>query len=52
MISQNKQITALIEQTATTFDGNIQSATDGLSMIDSWIDALDENGDDQGHRQP
>jgi hypothetical protein len=49
MISQNEQITALIEQTADTFDGGIisTSATDGLSIIDKWIDALDENGDDQ-----
>lgn len=49
MTSQNEQITALIEQTADTFDGGIQSttATDGMSVIDQWIDALDENGDDQ-----
>ncbi|KAB7728637.1 hypothetical protein F5984_17505 [Rudanella paleaurantiibacter] len=49
MTSQNEQITALIEQTADSFDGSIQSTTaiDGMSVIDRWIDALDENGDDQ-----
>ncbi|TAE29426.1 MAG: hypothetical protein EAZ91_12830 [Cytophagales bacterium] len=49
MISQNEQVTSLIEQTANTLDGSIQAstATDGLSLIDQWIDALDENGDDQ-----
>lgn len=49
LTSQDPQTTSLIEQTVSTFDGGIQSTTaqDGLSLIDQWIDLLDQNGNDE-----
>ena len=49
LTSQNPATTALIEQTITTFDSGIQTTTlnSGVSIIDQWIDLLDENGTDE-----
>ncbi|WP_338875221.1 hypothetical protein WBJ53_06315 [Spirosoma sp. SC4-14] len=48
MISQNPNQASLIEQTVNTFDGSIgaTTATDGLSIIDQWLNRLDGAGDD------
>jgi uncharacterized protein Yka (UPF0111/DUF47 family) len=48
MISQNPNQTSLIEQTVNTFDGAIDetTATDGLSLIDQWLNRLEDAGDD------
>lgn len=49
LTSQDPKTTSLIEQTVSLFDSGIQStsAQDGLSLIDQWIDLLDENGNDE-----
>ena len=49
LTSQNPATTALIEQTIKAFDSGIQTTTlnSGVSMIDQWIDLLDENGTDE-----
>ena len=49
LTSQNSATTALIEQTIKAFDSGIQTTTlnSGVSMIDQWIDLLDENGTDE-----
>jgi hypothetical protein len=49
LTSQDTQTTSLIDQTVSTFAGGIQSTTpqDGLSLIDQWIDRLDEIGSDE-----
>ena len=49
LTSQDPQTTSLIEQTVSTFDSGIQSTTpqDGLSLIDQWIELLDQNGNDE-----
>lgn len=49
LTSQDPATTALIEQTITTLDSGIQATTptDGLSLIDQWIDLLDQNGNDE-----
>jgi tRNA uridine 5-carbamoylmethylation protein Kti12 len=48
MITNDQNQLSLIGQTVNTFDGNIDSttATDGLSVIDKWLNRLDEVGDD------
>jgi len=48
MISQDQNQTSLIEQTVNTFDGGIgaTTATDGLSIIDQWLNRLDVAGDE------
>ncbi|GAB3542458.1 hypothetical protein [Spirosoma fluminis] len=48
MISQDPNQTSLIEQTVTTFDGAINetTATDGPSLIDQWLNRLEDAGDD------
>ena len=48
MISQDSNQTSLIEQTVNTFDGAIgeTTATDGLSLIDQWLNRLDAVDDD------
>ncbi|MCK8492730.1 MULTISPECIES: hypothetical protein [Spirosoma] len=48
MISQDQNQTSLIEQTVNTFDGAIgeTTATDGLSLIDQWLNRLDVAGDE------
>ena len=49
LTSQDPATTALIEQTISTLDSGIQTTTptDGLSLIDQWIDLLDQNGNDE-----
>ena len=49
LTSQDPSTTALIEQTVSAFDSGIQQTTpkDGLSIIDQWIDLLDQNGNDE-----
>ncbi|ARK10343.1 hypothetical protein [Fibrivirga algicola] len=49
LTSQNPDTTALIEQTINAFDSGIQTTTptSGLTLIDQWIDLLDENGTDE-----
>lgn len=48
MITNDQNQLSLIGQTVNTFDGNIDTttATDGLSLIDKWLDRLDDAGDD------
>ncbi|MBO0930906.1 hypothetical protein [Fibrella aquatilis] len=49
MTSQDPKTTALIEQTVSAFDSGIQNTApkDGLSLIDQWIEFLDQNGTDE-----
>ncbi|WP_080238451.1 hemerythrin domain-containing protein [Spirosoma rigui] len=48
MISKDQNQISLIEQTVTTFDSGISTVEpqDGISIIDKWLDRLDEAGDD------
>lgn len=48
MTSKDPNQISLIEQTVNTFDGDIDSTTasDGLSIIDQWLNRLDETGDE------
>jgi len=48
MISNDENQLSLIGQTVNTFDGNIDetTASDGLSLIDKWLNRLDEAGDE------
>ena len=48
MISQNADITKLIEQTDYLFDSGIDSTTpsDGATLLDQWLKALANNGND------
>ncbi|QJW91453.1 hypothetical protein HNV11_19755 [Spirosoma taeanense] len=48
MISKDQNQISLIEQTVNTFEGAIDdtTATDGLSLIDQWLNRLDETGDE------
>ncbi len=48
MISQNPDITKLIEQTDYLFDSGIDSTTpsDGASLLDQWLNALANNGNE------
>lgn len=49
LTSQDPQTTGLIERTISAFDSGIQTTTpqDGLTLIDQWIDLLDQNGNDE-----
>jgi hypothetical protein len=48
MISQDQNQTSLIEETVNAFDSGISNIEpqDGLSLIDRWLDRLDQVGDD------
>lgn len=48
MIAKDQNQRSLIDQTVNTFDGAVNETTtaDGLSLIDKWLDRLDEVGDD------
>lgn len=48
MIAKDQNQVSLIEQTVNTFDSAINETTtaDGLSLIDKWLNRLDEIGDD------
>ncbi len=48
MISNDQNQLSLIGQTVNTFDGEINetTASDGLSLIDKWLNRLDEAGDE------
>ena len=48
MIAKDQNQVSLIDQTVNTFDGGINETTtaDGLSLIDKWLNRLDEVGDD------
>ncbi|UFH54277.1 hypothetical protein [Spirosoma sp. KNUC1025] len=48
MISKDQAQISLIDETVNTLDGNIDTttATDGLSLIDKWLNRLEEVGDD------
>jgi len=48
MISKDQTQLSLVNQTVNTFDGAIDetTATDGLSLIDKWLNRLDEAGDE------
>jgi hypothetical protein len=48
MIAKDQNQISLVEETVTTFDGKIDdtTATDGLSLIDKWLNRLDEAGDE------
>jgi len=48
MISQDQNQASLIQQTVNAFDSGISSVEpqDGITLIDKWLDRLDEMGDD------
>ncbi|MBD2751619.1 hypothetical protein [Spirosoma validum] len=48
MIAKDQNQITLIDETVNTLDGNIDTttATDGLSLIDKWLNRLEEVGDD------
>ncbi|MCX6214534.1 hypothetical protein [Spirosoma sp.] len=48
MIAKDQNQISLIEETVNTFDGNIDetTATDGLSIIDKWLNRLDSVSDE------
>lgn len=48
MISKDQNQISLIEQTVNAFDSGISTVEtqDGISLIDKWLDRLDETGDD------
>ncbi|GAB4021807.1 hypothetical protein [Spirosoma koreense] len=48
MISKNQSQISLIDETVNTLDGNIDTttATDGMALIDKWLNRLEEAGDD------
>ncbi|ADB42241.1 hypothetical protein [Spirosoma linguale] len=48
MIAKDQNQISLIEETVNTFDGNIDetTATDGLSIIDKWLNRLDSISDE------
>ncbi len=48
MIAKDQNQISLIDQTVNTFDGAVNETTtaDGLSLIDKWLNRLDEVGDD------
>ena len=49
MTSQDPKTTSLIEQTVSALNGDIQAMPpqDGLSILDQWIEFLDQNGTDE-----
>ncbi len=48
MIAKDQNQISLVEETVNTFDGAVSetTATDGLSLIDKWLNRLDEAGDE------
>lgn len=48
MISKDQNQISLIEQTVNAFDSGISNVEpqDGITLIDKWLDRLDEVGDD------
>lgn len=48
MISKDQNQISLIEQTVNAFDSGISNVEpqDGITLIDKWLDRLDEAGDD------
>ena len=48
MISQDQNQASLIEETVNAFNGDISTVEpqDGMTLIDKWLDRLDEVGDD------
>ncbi|MBN8823263.1 MULTISPECIES: hypothetical protein [unclassified Spirosoma] len=48
MISNDQTQIALIDETVNTLDGNIDTitATDGLSLIDKWLNRLEDVSDE------
>lgn len=48
MIAKDQNQISLIDQTVNTFDADVNETTtaDGLSLIDKWLNRLDEVGDD------
>lgn len=48
MINKDQNQISLIEETVNAFDGGISTLEpqDGLTLIDKWLDRLDEVGDD------
>ncbi|GAB3035427.1 hypothetical protein [Spirosoma pulveris] len=48
MIAKDQNQISLVEETVNTFDGNIDetTASDGLSIIDKWLNRLEEAGDE------
>ncbi|WP_420147794.1 hypothetical protein [Spirosoma sp.] len=48
MIAKDQNQISLIDETVNTLDGSINTTTaaDGLSLIDKWLNRLEEVGDD------
>lgn len=48
MIAKDQNQISLIDETVNTLDGNIDTttATDGLSLIDKWLNRLEEVSDE------
>ena len=48
MIAKDQNQISLIDETVNTLNGNIDTttATDGMSLIDKWLNRLEEVGDD------
>lgn len=48
MIANDQNQRSLVDQTVTTFEGAVTetTATEGLSLIDKWLNRLDEAGDE------
>lgn len=48
MIAKDQNQISLVDETVNTFDGSIDetTATDGLSIIDKWLNRLDEVSDE------
>ena len=48
MIAKDQNQISLIDETVNTFDGSVNetTASDGLSIIDKWLNRLEEVGDD------
>lgn len=48
MIAKDSNQISLIDETVNTFDGNIDdtTASDGLSIIDKWLNRLEDVGDE------
>lgn len=48
MISKDQNQISLIDETVNTFDSSIRDVepTDGIALIDKWLERLDDAGDD------
>ena len=48
MISKDQNQISMIEETVNAFDSGISTVEpqDGITLIDKWLDRLDETGDD------